>query len=145
MRFADFTAGQIIDAGSVTVDETSITIFAAQFDPQSFHVDIISANQGRFGGLIASGFHTCCMAMRLVVDNILKGSDSFGSPGLEYVKWPAPVRPGDSLSLKVQVLNVRRSRSGDYGIVRWQWCMTNQGDQVVLDLIATSFFEGLRK
>jgi acyl dehydratase len=145
VKFADFTAGQIIDAGSVTVDETSITTFAAQFDPQSFHVDKSSAGQGRFGGLIASGFHTCCMAMRLVVDNILKGSDSFGSPGLEYVKWPAPVRPGDSLSLKVQVLNVRRSRSGDYGIVRWQWRMTNQRDQAVLDLIATSFFEGLRK
>ncbi len=145
MKPTDFIAGQIIDAGSVTVDEMSMTRFATQFDPQPFHVDKTTATAGHFGGLIASGFHTCGMAMRLVVDNILEGSDSRGSPGLEYVKWPAPVRPGDSLSLKVQVLNVRRSRSGDYEIVRWQWSMTNQRNQVVLDLIATSFFGGLPK
>jgi acyl dehydratase len=81
--------------------------------------------------------------MRLVVDHILRDSDSYASPGLEYVKWPAPVRPGDSLSLNVHVLEVRRSRSGDYGIVRWQWLMSNQRDERVLDLVATSLF-GIR-
>ncbi len=145
MKFNDFVAGQTIGAGSVSVDEQSITRFAAQFDPQPFHVDKSAADAGHFSGLIASGFHTCGMAMRLVVDNILRDSDSCGSPGLEYVKWPEPVRPGDLLSLTVHVLSVRRSRSGDYGILRWQWSMTNQRDQVVLDLIATSFFRGVGK
>lgn len=145
VNFSDFTVGQTIDAGSVTADETSITTFAAQFDPQPFHVDKTAAAESHFGGLIASGFHTCGMAMRLVVDNVLRGSDSCGSPGLEYLKWPAPVRPGDTLSLKLEILDVRRSRSGDYGIVRWQWNMTNQRGQVVLDLVATSFFGGPRK
>jgi acyl dehydratase len=84
------------------------------------------------------------MAMRLVVDKVLRGSDSYASPGLEYVKWPSPVRPGDLLSLKLEILDVRRSRSGEYGIVRWHWIMTNQSDSVVLDLIATSFFGGAK-
>jgi acyl dehydratase len=143
VKFTDFSVGQIIDAGSLLVDEASIIAFARQFDPQPFHVDKAAATAGHWNGLIASGFHTCGMAMRLVVDKVL-GSDSYASPGLEHVKWPAPVRPGDLLSLKLEILDVRRSRSGDYGIVRWRWIMTNQGDSVVLDLIATSLFGGVK-
>jgi acyl dehydratase len=142
MQFSDFTVGQLIEAGSHTVDESSIIEFATQFDPQPFHADKTAANAGHWRGLIASGFHTCSIAMRLVVDNVLRGSDSYASPGLDYVKWPAPVRPGDSLFLTIEVLEVRRSRSGDYGIVRWKWRMANQRGQVVLDLIATSLFGG---
>jgi acyl dehydratase len=140
VKFSDFSVGQIIDAGSIAVDESSVISFATQFDPQPFHVDNAAASSGHWNGLIASGFHTCAMAMRLVADNILRGSDSYASPGLDYVKWPAPVRPGDVLSLKVEVLNVRRSKSGQYGIVRWQWRLSNQQQQLVLDLIATSLF-----
>jgi acyl dehydratase len=140
MRFAEFRTGQIIDAGTTCVDEASILEFARRFDPQPFHVDKAAAEGGRWGGLIASGFHTCSMAMRLVADAILSNSESCGSPGLDHIKWPAPVRPGDSLQVKVEVLDVRRSRSGDYGIVRWQWRMSNQQGQIVLDLIATSLF-----
>ena len=144
MRFCQFTVGQVIAAGSHTVDESAIRAFAVQFDPQPFHVDKAAATSGHWQGLIASGFHTCSIAMRLVVDNILRDSGSYASPGLEYVKWPAPVRPGDALSLKVEVLQQRRSRSRDYGIVRWRWIMVNQHDQVVLDLIATSLFGGAK-
>jgi acyl dehydratase len=141
MKFSDFHVGQVIEAGPHTIDELSIIEFANRFDPQPFHVDKSSADQGRWNGLIASGFHTCCIAMRLVADSILRESGSCGSPGLEYVKWPSPVRPGDALHLRVHVLEVRRSRSRNYGVVRWQWYLLNQHDQPVLDLIATSLFE----
>jgi acyl dehydratase len=130
----------VIESGSCTIEESAIVEFARQFDPQVFHVDKTSACAGQWQGLIASGFHTCSIAMRLVVDNILKDSDSYASPGLEYVKWPSPVRPGDSLTLNVHVLESRRSRSGEFGIVRWRWLMENQRKQIVLDLIATSLF-----
>jgi acyl dehydratase len=141
MRFSEFHVGQIIQAGPHTVDELSIVEFAKRFDPQPFHVDKSSAENGRWNGLIASGFHTCCIAMRLVADSILSESGSCGSPGLEYLKWPTPVRPGDTLHLRVRVLEVRRSRSRNYGVVRWQWCLLNQHGQPTLDLVATSLFE----
>jgi len=140
VQFSDFHVGQIIAAGTHTVEESSIVQFGTDFDPQPFHVDKDAATAGHWHGLIASGFHTCSIAMRLVADNILRGSDSYASPGLEYVKWPAPVRPGDSLTLKLEVLDVRRSRSGNYGIVRWRWRMVNQRGETVLELIATSLF-----
>jgi acyl dehydratase len=143
VKFSDFSVGQIIAAGTHTVEESSIVRFGTDFDPQPFHVDKDAATAGHWHGLIASGFHNCSIAMRLVADHILRGSDSYASPGLEYVKWPAPVRPGDTLTLKVEVLGVRRPRFGEFGIVRWQWSMTNQRSETVLDLIATSLF-GLR-
>ena len=142
MKFVDFYVGQILEAGPYRIDEASIVEFATQFDPQPFHVDKLAAEGGQWGGLIASGWHTSGIAMRLVVDHILLGSDSCGSPGLEYIQWPAPVRPGDLLSLKVEVLNVRRSQSGKYGIVRWRWQLFNQARQSVLELTATSLFGG---
>jgi acyl dehydratase len=142
VKFVDFYIGQVIEAGPSRIDEASIIEFATKFDPQPFHVDKSAAEAGRWHGLIASGWHTCGIAMRLVVDHILRDSDSCGSPGLEHIKWPAPVRPEDSLHVKVTVLDVRRSRSGDYGIVRWQWHLYNQHQQVVLDLVATSLFGG---
>jgi acyl dehydratase len=141
VKFADFSVGQVIEAGPYRIDEESIIDFAAKFDPQSFHVNKPAAEAGRWHGLIASGWHTCSIAMRLVVDHILRDSESCGSPGVEHIKWPAPVRPGDSLSLRVTVLDVRRSRSGRYGIIRWQWHLSNQQQQLVLDLIATSLFD----
>jgi acyl dehydratase len=140
VKFSDFRVGQIIAAGTHAVEESSIVQFGTAFDPQPFHIDKDAATAGHWHGLIASGFHTCSIAMRLVADHILRGSDSYASPGLEYVKWPAPVRPGDDLTLNVEVLGVRRSRSGAFGIVRWQWRMANQHGETVLDLVATSLF-----
>jgi acyl dehydratase len=142
MKFADFFEGQVLRAGPYHIDESSIIDFATKFDPQPFHIDKVAAQAGQWHGLIASGWHTCSVAMRLVVDHVLRDSDSCGSPGLEHIKWPAPVRPGDSLDLTIQVLSVRRSRSGEYGIVRWQWHLFNQHRDMTLDLIATSLFGG---
>lgn len=142
MRFADFHAGQRIEAGPYDVDEAEVLQFAQAYDPQWFHTDPAAARQGRFGGLIASGWHTCGIAMRLVADAALAGSESFASPGLQYVKWPAPVRPGDALSLRATVIETRRSASQPHlGILRWRWVLTNQQGTEVLDLEATSLFD----
>jgi acyl dehydratase len=141
MRYADFHAGQVIEAGPRMVTEAEILAFAREFDPQWFHTDPEAAARGPFEGLIASGWHTCCIAMRLVADAALHGSESFASPGLAYVKWPNPVRPGDSLRLRAHVLETRRSASRPgLGILRWQWRMSNQEGRDVLELEATSLF-----
>ena len=142
MRFADFSAGQVIDSGAVEVSEHDIIAFAREFDPQWFHIDPQRSATSRWNGLIASGWHTCCLAMRLVVDNVLAGSESCGSPGLTNLNWSNPVRPGDHLRLKIEVIDVRTARSRPrLGIVRWTWRMRNQREAEVLSLEATSLFE----
>ncbi|MDQ3189855.1 MAG: MaoC family dehydratase [Pseudomonadota bacterium] len=142
MKFAEIEAGQVIDAGMVSVSEHDIVAFARQFDPQWFHTDSQRATASRWNGLIASGWHTCCLAMKLVVDNVLAGSESFGSPGLTNLSWSNPVRPGDQLLLQIEVVDVRTARSRPtLGIVRWIWRMRNQRDAEVLSLQATSLFE----
>ena len=141
MKFADFHAGQVIEAGPVALTEAEVLTFATAYDPQWFHTDPAAAALGPFGGLIASGWHTCGIAMRLVADAALAGSESFASPGLAYVKWPHPVRPGDVLSLRATVLAVRRASSKpSLGILRWRWQLFNAAGTEVLDLEATSLF-----
>jgi acyl dehydratase len=142
MKYAEFQAGQVIAAGPYLVSEVEVMAFATAYDPQWFHTDPVAAKDGRFGGLIASGWHTCGIAMRLVADAALHDSESFASPGLAYVKWPHPVRPGDQLSLRANVLETRRSVSQPtLGILRWRWQMFNQADIQVLELEATSLFD----
>ena len=142
MRFADFHAGQVLTFGRRTLSETDILAFAREHDPQWFHVDVERAEAGYWKGLIASGWQTCAIAMRLVAEGALRGSESFGSPGLDYLKWLAPVRPGDALTVVCEVLEVRRSeRQPTLGIVRWRWRVLNQRDQLVLELVATSLFD----
>ena len=132
----------MLTTGTRTVTQEEIVAFAREHDPQWFHTDPQRAAQSRWRGLIASGWQTCCIAMRLAVDAFLTGSESFGSPGLQYLKWLAPVRPGDVLALHVEVLDKRRSDTQPtLGIVRWRWLMINQREEPVLDLTATSFFE----
>ena len=109
MKFADFHAGQVIEAGPYVLSEAELLQFAQAYDPQWFHVDAQAAAESPFGGLIASGWHTCSIAMKLVVEAALAGSESFASPGLEHVRWPNPVRPGDALRLVADVIEVRRS------------------------------------
>ena len=142
MKFAEFTPGLVITAGPHAVSEREILDFARQWDPQWFHVDPARADaESRFGGLIGSGWHTCGIAMRLVTEAALQGSESFASPGLAYVKWPAPVRPGDALTLTATVLDARTARSqSTLGILRWRWQLHNQHGVEVLDLEATSLF-----
>jgi acyl dehydratase len=142
MKFAQFEAGQVITAGPCEVSEAEIIEFAQRYDPQWFHTDPEASRQGRFEGLIASGWHTCGIAMRLAVDEILAGSESFASPDLKYVNWPAPVRPGDRLTLRVEVLETRRSsKQPQLGILHWRWQLLNQDEVEVLQLEATNLFD----
>ncbi|VTU15053.1 putative enoyl-CoA hydratase 1 [Variovorax sp. PBL-H6] len=142
MKFAEFHVGQVIEAGPYVVTESELLQFAKAYDPQWFHTDGEAAVAGPFGGLIASGWHTGGIAMRLVTDAALAGSESFASPGLAYMKWPNPVRPGDALRLVADVIEVRRSeKRPTLGILRWRWRLFNQREQLALDLEATSLFK----
>lgn len=141
MKFAQFHVGQVIEAGPYTITEAEILKFASAYDPQWFHTDPEAARQGPFEGLIASGWHTCSIAMRLVAEHILRDSESFASPGVSDVRWPHPVRPGDVLSLRVTVNEVRRSaKRPELGILQWSWCLRTQEDRTVLELEGTSMF-----
>ncbi|WP_208507566.1 MaoC family dehydratase [Variovorax sp.] len=141
MKFADFHAGQVIEAGPYVLSEEELVGFARSYDPQWFHTDAEASRESPFGGLIASGWHTCAIAMRLVVEAALAGSESFASPGLEHVRWPNPVRPGDALRLVADVIEVRRSESKPtLGILRWRWRLFNQRELMVLDVEVTSLF-----
>lgn len=142
MKFSEITAGRCFTLGPLTVDRDEVIAFATRYDDQWFHTDPDAAAQGPFQGLIASGWHTCALAMRLVSTGILNGSESYASPGLSYVRWPNPVRPGDRLTLELAVRESRRSAAKPWlGIVRWRWRMLNQRHEPVLDLEATSMFK----
>jgi acyl dehydratase len=129
----DLTVGSQRELGSVSPTKEQIIAFATQFDPQPFHVDEEAARESLFGGLCASGWHTCAMTMRLMVDNFLRESASLGSPGLESLKWLKPVFPGDTLSLRHTILESRAmSKRPDVGLVRSAWELVNQhGDKVL--------------
>jgi acyl dehydratase len=142
MKFAEFQTGQVLDAGPYAVSEAEVLNFAQQWDPQWFHTNPEAAAQGPFEGLIARGWHTCGIAMRLAADAFLAGSESYASPGLAYVKWPHPVRPNDVLRLRVTVLERRVSqKNSSLGILRWRWQLRNAAETEVLDLEATSLFK----
>ena len=142
MRFSELHCGQVIDCGRRSISEEEIVAFGRRYDPQPFHVDPFSTSAHRWGGLIASGWLTCSVAMEMVVQAILIDSDSVGSPGVEVIRWDNPVRGGDELHLKVYVIDSRRSSSGRYGVVRWRWEMHNQRAERVLELTTISLFEG---
>jgi acyl dehydratase len=141
VKFAELRPGMVLASAPRRVSEAEIIEFARQYDPQWFHLDPQRARSSRWQGLIASGWLTCSIAMRLAVDAVLAGSDSIGSPGVDELKWLAPVRPDDELQLQIEVLESRPSRSGTVGVVRWRWRLTNQSDTVVLEMTATSLFE----
>jgi acyl dehydratase len=130
--FEDFEPGQDIDLGTRTVTEDEIVAFARAFDPQPFHVDRAAAAASIYGGVIASGWHTCSMMMRMVVDGLMNRSASMGSPGLEGVRWLAPVRAGDTLNVRYRTTQVKASASKpDRGVVWSKWVAINQhGDTV---------------
>lgn len=142
MKFKDFEVGMVVSHPPVVVTREEMLEFAHVYDPQFFHVDQEAAEQSRWGGLIGSGWLTCAIAMRMVCDVALKDSESFGSPGLERLRWPKPVRPGDALRLEATVDSKRVSSSrSDLGILRWTWRMFNQDDDLVLELEATNMFD----
>jgi len=141
MRFEQFAAGAVFRAGPRAVTEDEIVEFARRYDPQPFHVDRELASASRWGGLIASGWLTCGVAMDLAVRHILDGSGSIGSPGLDELRWDNPVRPDDRLMLTMTVLESKLSSSGRTGVVRWRWELHNQDNQRVLGLVATNLFD----
>ncbi len=129
----DMAVGSTRELGSVSPTHEQIMDFARQFDPQPFHLDEAAAQASVFGSLCASGWHTCAMAMRLMVTNFLHETASLGSPGLESLKWLKPVFPGDVLTLRHTILDSRPMGSRpDVGLVRTLWEMHNQrGDKVL--------------
>jgi len=141
MRFDQIKSGMVIEGGRRTVTEAEIIEFATRYDPQWFHTDPVRARDSRWKGLISSGWMTCSIAMELAVKSVLATSESIGSPGVEQLKWLNPVRPGDELELRMEVLETRHSRSGAVGIVKWRWMLTTQAAVQVLELTATSLFQ----
>jgi acyl dehydratase len=135
--FEDYVAGAVYEYGYTSVSEADIIAFAERFDPQPIHTDARFAAGGPFGGLIASGWHTASLAMRLVVDHYVSRVASLASPGVDELRWPTPVRPGDLLRVRTTILETRRSRSKpDRGLVRTRAELLNQHDQIVLSLVA---------
>ncbi|SPJ15723.1 Acyl dehydratase [Syntrophobacter sp. SbD2] len=135
----DYVIGSVSEFGSIAVDEAQIIDFARRFDPQVFHTDPEAAKKSIYGGLIASGWHTASMMMRLIVEHYLPGARSLGSPGIDELRWIRPVRPGDELSVRVTVLEANRSRSKpDRGVVRSFVEVLNQNHEVVLAVKAVN-------
>jgi acyl dehydratase len=133
--FEDYLPGSVFEYGEIRVEEADIIEFARRFDPQDMHVGPEKAARGRFGGLIASGWHTAALMMRLLADNFLPRAASLASPGIDELRWLQPVRPGDALRVRVTVLEATRSRSRpDRGVVRTLVEVLNQDAKVVMSL-----------
>jgi acyl dehydratase len=141
LAFEDLEAGQRNTFGPRVLTREEILAFARDWDPQPFHIDEAAAARSPFGGLIASGWQTAALCMRLVVDGLLANSTSMGSPGLDELKWLKPVRPGDALSVEVMLDEVTPSRSKpDRGSVRVSYRCTNQKGEVVMTMVARILF-----
>jgi acyl dehydratase len=131
--FEDYRVGAVYHYGAITVDEAEVIAFATKFDPQDIHVDPEAAARGPFGGLIASGWHTAAMTMRLFADNYLSTVASLASPGIDELRWTRPVRPGDTLNIRVTILDAKVSRSKpDRGVVRTLIEVLNQDDELAM-------------
>ena len=118
-HFEDYPVGSVAQYGPIVVDEAEVIEFGRRFDPQDFHNDPVKAAKSPFGGVIASGWHTGSMMMRVLVDRYLSRLAGMGSPGMDELRWTAPVRPGDQLWFRFKVIEARRSESKpDRGVVR---------------------------
>lgn len=130
--FEDYTVGRTYDCGCFTISEQDIIDFASRYDPQAMHVDRLLAARGPFGEVIASGWHTVGLTMRLLVDNFLP-ANGLAAPGVDELRWPNPVRAGDRLSVRVTIQQARRSRSKpDRGLVHSLVEVLNQRSEVVM-------------
>jgi acyl dehydratase len=137
--FEDYVPGSVFEYGTILVSEAEIIEFAKRYDPQSIHTDPEAAARGPFGGLIASGWQTAGWMMRLFADNFLSSVAGIASPGVDELRWKIPVRPGDSLRIRVSILESRRSRSKpDRGLVTSFTEVLNQNGEVVMNLKAMS-------
>ena len=137
----DFKVGDRIEMGRHTFTQAEIIAFARQFDPQPFHVDPQAADGSFFGGLIASGWHTCAVGMRLTVESHVNDTRSLGSPGLDSIRWLKPVRPGDTVAYSRVVLETRPSSSRpDAGLVKSRWEAVNQHGETVMTMEGWGIF-----
>jgi acyl dehydratase len=137
--FEDYIKGAVHRFGATLVDEAEVIDFATRYDPQDFHTDPVAARATPFGGLIASGWHTCGMMMRMYAENYLTKVASLASPGLDELRWIKPVRPGDVLSVRVTILDAVASKSKpDRGVVTSFIEVLNQADEVVMSMRAVN-------
>jgi acyl dehydratase len=133
--FEDYRSGEVAEFGSHVVTEEEVIDFARRYDPQPFHVDADAARHSIYGGLIASGWMTAAVAMKLLVEHYVSPLSSMGSPGIDELRWLKPVRPGDRLRLRVTVLEARRSQSKpDRGMIQFLQEMINQDDETVMTI-----------
>lgn len=131
--YEDLSIGDTREFGSYTVEKDEIVSFAEQYDPQPFHVDETAAEQSMFGGLIASGWHTAAMTMRMIVENIIRDSSATGAVGIDNLRWKQPVRPDDTLSVTTEILE-KESWDDDLGLVRSGTSVYNQDDTEVMSM-----------
>jgi acyl dehydratase len=137
MFLEDLSVGQTFRTGTISVEKDRMKAFAAEFDPQSFHLNEAAAGSSLFGGLVASGWHTAAMTMRLMVESDFRIVGGLIGVGLEQVRWPHPVHAGDVLHVECEVLETRASRSNpDRGLVRFKSQTLNQVGAVVMEQIA---------
>jgi acyl dehydratase len=131
--FEDYTAGEVFVYGDHEVTEQEIVEFARRYDPQPFHVDAAAARDSIYGGLIASGWMTGSIMMRMLVDHFLSPLSGMGSPGIDELRWFKPVRPGDRLRVRLTLLETRRSQTRpDRGLIQVQQEALNQDGEVVM-------------
>ena len=141
LHWEDFPPGDTLEIGSHTFAEEEIIAFARQFDPQPFHTDPAAAKNSFFGGLIASGWHICAIAMRLMVDKYVGRSASLGSPGLDNIRWLAPVRVGDTITYRRTITAARVSESKpEVGLVQSRWEAVNQRGEIVMTMEGWGMF-----
>jgi acyl dehydratase len=137
LHLEDFAVGQIFRSARLRVEEAEIKAFAAQFDPQPFHLDAVAAKATMFGGLAASGWHTAALTMRLLVDGGAPIAGGIIGAGTDELRWPRPVRPGDELRVESEVLDIRPSRSRpQQGLVKMRTTTFNQNDEPVQVMVA---------
>lgn len=137
----DFPQGHVSEFGGITVLKDDIIRFASEFDPQPFHLDEAAAKASLFGGLCASGWHTCSLAMRMMCDAYLLDSSSLGSPGLENIRWLKPVFAGDTVHIRLTVLESRPMESKpQIGLVKSRWQMFNQKNEEVMQMEGYGMF-----
>ena len=138
--FDDLQVGDRFTTPGVTVTESEIIDFALKYDPQPFHLDSQTASESQFGGLIASGYQTLALCFRLFIQGGILRESSMGSPGIDELRWLAPVRPGDTLRSEVEVLEVIPSKSKpDRGVIRFQYSAMKQHGEKVLNFILNHF------
>jgi acyl dehydratase len=137
----DFPAGSIREFGAKPVTREAVLAFAAEFDPQPFHLDDAAAEASLFGKLSASGWHTAAMTMRMICDDHLLAAASLGSPGIDSLRWTQPVYPGDTLSVRLEVLEARPMGSRpEVGLVRSRWVVLNQQHEEVMTMEGWGMF-----